>query len=705
LFRLRKFEEEWIAPLTDGPESRDPLNVLLLAEAQAWVSVGQSIGYFASRETNVPAMPSLEPEIAPIVDRIQASLSPLPHLSADDFSLELSDAREDLTTERRIMLQRVLFSEESEWVQALTSLERLVLLLGDGVDITSADLAGLAWALEAEVVLQDDDKTRIAVSLPAGWRTGELSELASLLPHTAGRIEALQRARREIARMLADRHPRNSTELVLADTSEMVHDINETLHAHARAVLRDRWLASGSETTPERLHAFGTASAVPYLHRHEWIHRAVEKIVCSSDNELTILRRIRLDLTIPPGLEPVNPLVVSGGGAPDFYVPVSLISKTMSTTNLELHSASGESLPVLTRRQSGVIDLAMLLALARRSAGDREVPDELAGMLEIVVGGAPDEAAIALGYVLSRQERMSAEYLEVDPAFTQTARKLAGSTILWARIRGWPGERGVVEVSYNFSTDLRLPWYSPEGLGWRALNVAIELPHAGDSGDFHLEVDFPHSVLVAQAQVNAADGDQGPEGVALPLVTGRHRASAHLSTIGGDRAVAWLRLVAEQSSVRFAFLASLLNTALLIALYIDRVHIVIEGETLAGAATFMAPIGVALLATRGTRGPLAAALLGGVRRLAGLVALLSLISAVTLVLTARRYLFTFDVIWELLIAVSVVTSLMLLASALLPLLRSRRGRWRQHELTPPARYWDVVNGTYHNVDSAVTVSG
>jgi hypothetical protein len=45
LFRLRAFEEEWIAPLIEDAASDTALNHLLLTEAHSWVVLGTAIGY------------------------------------------------------------------------------------------------------------------------------------------------------------------------------------------------------------------------------------------------------------------------------------------------------------------------------------------------------------------------------------------------------------------------------------------------------------------------------------------------------------------------------------------------------------------------------------------------------------------------------------------------------------------------------------
>lgn len=708
LFRLRRFEEEWIAPLAGDPENYDPLNVLLLAEAQAWVSVGQLLGYFAPHQTDMPAPPSVLPSVTPVIGWIQTRGSPPPRLRTDTFATELSDAREDLTAEKRELLQRVLFGSDEEWAQAIAGLDGLVLLLGDRADATAADLAEVAWALETESVSRDEDGTSFAVLLPGGWRAGELRELAQLVPHTAGRIEELLRVRGAIAQMLADRYLRSSTELVLAEPSRPLPDVRETVHAHAQAALHARWLAGQLETAPERLAEFGVASVAAYLHRHDWIHRGSESVACSTDEELTILRRLRIDFTIPGGLAPVDSIIVNEGGPPEFYVPVSMIPKALPTAKLELRSASGELLPVLTRDQNGVIDAAVFVALAEHSAGDVELSDELREDLAWIPRGDPRDAYEMFRRLLSRwsSQEDARERLPDDPVFFRTAQDLVDSAILWARIKGWPGERGVVELSYNLPTDLQLPWYSPEGLGWRALNVAIDLPHVGE-GNYHLEIDVPHSVRVVYAQVDVAERSSLGRGTdkrlraaasesAPRFVAGRlggRQTSIDVASASGNRVLAWVSLLAEKSSIRFAFLASLLNTALLIALYIDRNQIVGVGQSSAAAVAFVAPIAAAVLAMRGVQSPLAAALLGGVRRLTGTVVVLSLLGAVTLILTTRRDLFTFDIIWEVLLVLSAMISLLLLASSSLPSLRPQRKWDHEGDLHPGSRYWDAVEGT------------
>jgi hypothetical protein len=721
LFRLRRFQQERIGPLTIS-SATEPLSELLLAEAEAWLTIGIELGYFADQvqhiETSVDG--HLTFTTSPIIRWIRSRSDP-PDLTAAEFAQELSDAWESLTDERVELLRRLLFSNDQDWTRALSELDDFALALSTETEVSVSDLANLAWALDIDPTRQTDEKPSLTRTLPADWRADSLTQLSALVPHTAARIEGLERATRTIAQMLKDRYPPMSSELVATEPERFALDVREAAQAHARAALHAREFASPPEVSPARLVEYGTASAVAYIYRREWVHRSVEDVTCSTDDELLVRRQVRIDFTIPPGLEPIDPLAVGAGGKPEFYVPVSMMTKGTPAARFELRSASGELLPVLTRGQNATIDGALLLALAEQTTGS--LPDSLREVVALIPRAEPQEASASLEALLTPSpdtdpsntdaRREARDDLRHNQEFARAARSLLGSTILWARVSGWPGERGVVEVSYELSTDLRLPWFSPEALSWRPLKVAIELPHIGE-GPYHLDLEVPSSLVVTDARVSVfrSDSDHhmgrddesrrpdsGPsisQFVARPR--GR-RASVEVAPTPSEEAIAWIGLLAEKSSIRIALLGSLLNTALLIAILAERHRIAVDGQTSVAAGAFLVPATFAAVASRAGRAPLAAALLGGVRLITGFALAISVVAAGSFVIAGPRFSTTFNALWVSLMLLSFLASVLLLASAALPIRRWRRLRRVVDEVDIPVRppYWDVVTGDLKDV--------
>jgi hypothetical protein len=130
MFRLRRFEVEWLEPLIktlgslDRFELRDggvrALSYTLLAEASRWVSLGEKIGYFAhdSEAANGVAAKLASPPDGPGVERVIRRIANVPasqRLGIWDFASALDLAREDLTPQRREFLRLVCFASQEEW--------------------------------------------------------------------------------------------------------------------------------------------------------------------------------------------------------------------------------------------------------------------------------------------------------------------------------------------------------------------------------------------------------------------------------------------------------------------------------------------------------------------------------------------------------------------------------------------------------------
>src|SRR4051794_15569809 len=74
----------------------------------------------------------------------------------------------------------------------------------------------------------------------------------------------------------------------------------------------------------------------------EWMHRRVEQF--EFPEPYTLIRRVSLDFTVPPEPTPLQ----GTHGDPIYCVPLALLRKRR-LRRFDLRSASGESLPLLTR--------------------------------------------------------------------------------------------------------------------------------------------------------------------------------------------------------------------------------------------------------------------------------------------------------------------------------------------------------------------
>jgi hypothetical protein len=119
LFRHYAFWSDWVAPLeaelADVPSSTSTARLLhaLLKETEEWHIAGREIGYFADVR---PAWPS---GFVEGVDWRPTAVS-RPFVVPDaldqvSFARLLTQAREDLTPERREFFRLLCFAEDAEW--------------------------------------------------------------------------------------------------------------------------------------------------------------------------------------------------------------------------------------------------------------------------------------------------------------------------------------------------------------------------------------------------------------------------------------------------------------------------------------------------------------------------------------------------------------------------------------------------------------
>lgn len=191
LFRLRVFEDQWLEPLRTTA-THSPLDLVLLAEAERWISIGVSVGYFAAdasrRPKSVFEAPTADSEV---ITKWIDTLRPPPNLNAPTFSHALAIAREDLTPERRSFLRLAIFASESEWDEAIGSLSSFRASLEKEGPGSLDDLAAVSWALEGDLDESADPKDVLQTQLPAGWRHGPMLALQRCSTRVARRIEAV----------------------------------------------------------------------------------------------------------------------------------------------------------------------------------------------------------------------------------------------------------------------------------------------------------------------------------------------------------------------------------------------------------------------------------------------------------------------------------------------------------------------------------
>lgn len=281
--------------------------------------------------------------------------------------------------------------------------------------------------------------------------------------------------------------------------------------------------SAGEDGKPSHLATVSASNARLVLEPATWIHRRVESI--SFTDRLTVKRRLSIDFTIPGESVPLSGS--SGSAEPaEFWLPVALLRKWPPLMKLDLTSGGGDPLPLLTTGKNREVDAAVLKALWKDRFEVDALPDEMTTALDTVARSSRSEATAA---VLDARRALIARALtegdgaeafareRVDP-FLAVAATLAENSVFWARVTGRPGERQLVKVA--FEDPVRVPVSLRRrifaSLSWQAIVAEYEIPHIGNAGIYHCQIDPPPDLEVRTARLVldhpplVTVGDDGP---------------------------------------------------------------------------------------------------------------------------------------------------------------------------------------------------
>ena len=239
LFRLRAFEVEWLEPLLNdlyddlsteaalarGRMESDGTALLLyalIAEAYRWLTVGQQVGYFAQTYPSTSPLSLADPpELERLLSTIRSQPELPPGLGIREFARALSEARDDLTAERREFLRLVCFAEEVEWLERLKQIRTLTEELtarpegftpSEIVDKAAWGLDHFGWDVSGDpihppaesggTVSETSTTIEFQQHLPAKWRLGSFALLAQQSPVAGRRLAALAEERASIAAVI-----------------------------------------------------------------------------------------------------------------------------------------------------------------------------------------------------------------------------------------------------------------------------------------------------------------------------------------------------------------------------------------------------------------------------------------------------------------------------------------------------------------------
>jgi hypothetical protein len=264
---------------------------------------------------------------------------------------------------------------------------------------------------------------------------------------------------------------------------------------------------------------------------------------------------------------PPNGLSPSADQILPYYVPLSVLQKWPPVMHLDIRSSTGEPMPLLTRTQNGIIDSALLVAVARRSLKldpaqplQPHLKDQLCELAK-----APPEVSARIAEQLfsappgstSLFDTQRAALLE-DARFLDIAGGMVNSTVFWLRVYGRRGERHIVKFAYDQRLEKidELKTFSWRGMGWDIFPGDIKVPHIGNATTCkspyqrRSKSQMPTSTC---AHPGSAGGGPAPNGVqrshlprvTQPLLATHHRQPRHRAQVQKPLAKSGVRTISQ----------------------------------------------------------------------------------------------------------------------------------------------------------------
>lgn len=260
----------------------------------------------------------------------------------------------------------------------------------------------------------------------------------------------------------------------------------------------------GQNQTPLEAFARKTGRAL-LLDTTSWIHRRVERVQYS-DSE-TLKWHFSVDFTIK---ESFTPFEVDPDGPDTYYLPLALLRKWPPLMNLDLRDELDRPIPLLTSEKNRRVDAA---ALAGVVAG-RSPSSAASEMLEqVATATSIEEAEARITAFASHVESdvlpnlATAETIDDWRRVLLLSTNFAWNSLLWARIKGDPGQRQLVKVAFEHMMPPAAPLRRrlPSTFGITGEWIRLDLHNLGERESYHLEFVPPKGTDVLESRLQVLD--------------------------------------------------------------------------------------------------------------------------------------------------------------------------------------------------------
>jgi hypothetical protein len=263
--------------------------------------------------------------------------------------------------------------------------------------------------------------------------------------------------------------------------------------------------------------------AVPLvLPGSDWVHRRVQQV--SYLEPRLMVNRLSVDFTVP-------------GSCTQSYVPVSVLPKWPPLYRFDFRRADGTPLSLLTSKQNGVADEALMLALVEHVSPSSLRQTEFRKALTRL--GRGPETHLEEAFEAFRAG------LRGDPAdpkverVLEIAAMLTDATLLWYPAGDQEGgTRTLCKVEYLIRSIETHHWHVKllRSLSWRQPAEYIPLWHIGADANFHAEVEAPAVLAIRSVEPRyylfADDADATPDGATANSEDAGLRPDEHIDREG-----------------------------------------------------------------------------------------------------------------------------------------------------------------------------
>jgi hypothetical protein len=415
------------------------------------------------------------------------------------------------------------------------------------------------------------------------------------------------------------------------------------------AAARVRRQQVGDPIVPLSAAACGAAGGYYFVNEPLWVVRHVETLEMRGVPGYG-RRRLTVDLALP---EERAAAVHRDGDDSLYCIPIARLSKEAPVAFIDLLDEAGHSIPLLTRDENARISSLALQAAVRRVCGmsdDEDLPEQVTLGVEALDLPRPIPDYFAVIFREATTDLASERSKEVPDRLFRVTNQLVENSYLWTALKGRPGDRRVIKISYTIEIRLpsfparraklitptlagvELPTTALDGgidvtqsvrslrarlaarIGWDSIDLLVPDPVVQDPTSYHLQVSAPAGLLVDRIEFSPSVGDPQIDPKSF-YVQGEH---LYLPWARLDRAVP---LSISMRVERAGFLnLSMLSAAIICAtlwLYQASSHAIENSGdkgTSAAAVLLVIPALLVLFATRPSdEHPLASVLLSGIR--------------------------------------------------------------------------------------------